>query len=449
MASRRTSSRWNRLAFADWLLLRTDQESFPMCLLCRVLKLNLLCVSALWCQSHDLGAQELRASEPVEMQAPPTVDDGFPVTWEDWSFRWAYRDIEGLVLTDVRYQNRQVLKYLGLAEIYVPYATGSPRPEDFSLGGFKGNPFPIQVGIDCYANGSVCQSFNRDGQLADGDTADMMMHEEETGFLYAGQRGRADGKVLVLWSMAHFPGPPGDTVNVDGYTYVIRWKFHNDGRIAVDVGSTGGLQHLNNSNNPARGHVVGKDDTGSSVFAPAHIHNFYFRVDLDVDGSENRVEEFNYVRDSADPMQARPTWTPLRNETGRLSNEETFRTWRVVNPKSLNAQGHPRSYQLVKRTAGAWRDGHSYWVLKGDFFATRYKPEEFPYSSTDSRRMLKALGSYVDGESLDRSDVLLWYRVSFAHQPRSEDWPAQPIVWCGFDLMPRDFLDHSPAQVVP
>lgn len=381
-------------------------------------------------------------------QPPPRVQDGYLMTWEDWSFRWDFRDIEGLVLHDVQFQGRKVLKYLGLAEIYVPYATGRPRPEDFALGGFRANPFPIQVGIDCYASGSVCQSYNRDGKPADGDTADLMIHEEDTGFMYAGQRGRADGKVLVLWSMAHFPGPPGDLVNQDGYTYVIRWNFHNDGRIGVQVGSTGGLQHLNISNERKRGFVVGNDEQGQRVFAPSHVHNFYFRIDLDIDGPSNRVEEFNYVQDTSDPLRSKATWTTMVKEAGRLSNEETFRTWRVANPKSLNAQGHRRSYQIVRKSGGSWRDGHQYWVLKGDLFATKYQAEEFPYSTSDDRRMLNALGTYLDEESIEMEDVVLWYRVCFAHHPRSEDWPAQPIVWHGFELMPRDFMDSSPAKAV-
>ena len=100
------------------------------------------------------------STNPRDLQDPPHLIGGHEVEWEGWKFEWQYREIEGLVLKDVYFQNRKVLKYLGLAEIYVPYATGSPRPVDFMLGGFKANPMPIDIESDCYATGK-CQALKR------------------------------------------------------------------------------------------------------------------------------------------------------------------------------------------------------------------------------------------------------------------------------------------------
>jgi Cu2+-containing amine oxidase len=62
--------------------------------------------------------------------------------------------------------------------------------------------------------------------------------------------------------------------------------------------------------------------------------------------------------------------------------------------------------------------------------------------------MLNALTSYLDEEPVTETDIVAWYRLSFVHQPRTEDWPDQPIVWHSFDLIPRDFLDESPLESV-
>jgi primary-amine oxidase len=273
-----------------------------------------------------------------------------------------------------------------------------------------------------------------------------MIHDEEIGFAYAGANGRAPGKVMVLWSMCHFPGP-GDGVTDDGYTYVIRWKFFNDGRLRAEVGATGGLQHLNISKDKRRGLYVGKANNGDKVFAPSHVHNFYFRVDLDIETAEgNTAQEINYVNDKKDSLKSQAVWENVDRERGRYHNGRTFRSWRVLNPNSLNAQGHPRSYQLLPSSSGSWRDGSRYDVLKPDILFTKYREQEFPYSSEDATRALPAIEKYMNKEKLIEQDIVAWYRVAFMHHPRSEDWPAQPIVWHGFDLIPRDFLDRSPLQ---
>ena len=176
--------------------------------------------------------------------------------------------------------------------------------------------------------------------------------------------------------------------------------------------------------------------------------SFYFRVDLDVDGAgSNVVQELNYVNDSATPMKSRAIWKKVDREVGAFTNPKTFRSWRVLNPKSLNAQGRPRSYHLMPSSGGSWRDGDSYRIFRPDIMFTKYQKTEFPYSSVDATPTLLALGNYLNKERIVEEDVVAWYRVAFMHLARSEDWPAQPIVWHGFDLIPRDFLDTSPLKV--
>jgi primary-amine oxidase len=52
----------------------------------------------------------------------------------------------------------------------------------------------------------------------------------------------------------------------------------------------------------------------------------------------------------------------------------------------------------------------------------------------------------VNGESVENVDVVTWYMLSVHHQPRTEDWSAMPVDWCGFKIQPRDFLDKSPVK---
>lgn len=140
---------------------------------------SLFALTALVCFSNEARSQD----EFQLAQDPPNPKAGQLIEWEGWSFRWQFRDIEGLMLGDVYFRGRKVLKAINLAEIYVPYAPGEPRPEDFSLGGFAANPMTLQIGRDCNTAGTSCQPLNRDGTPAKGPTADVMIHEEPIGFL--------------------------------------------------------------------------------------------------------------------------------------------------------------------------------------------------------------------------------------------------------------------------
>ena len=392
-----------------------------------------------------LGAAALLAlfSGHVESQKkepPPVARDGTKVTWEGWTFNWSLRRVEGLVLTDVYYRGRKVLKYAGIAELFTVYDQGDPRPVDLSQNGLGEPRAPIVPGLDC-SSGEWCKVFDAQGKETTKDSVPMvMMHEERTGPNYLGQFGRAPGKTLVLWSAGRFTG------GQDGYTFIVRWKFRDDGTLIPEVGASGVPQHLKTGDTSATGAFIGLNKGKEKVFAPSHVHNYLYRLDFDIDGEENTVEEFNWEKDKTDPRKARCTWTPILKETGRPCNPETFRSWRVVNHNSKNALGHPRSYQLLPGSTGIFRGHEQEKATHADLWVTLNKPNEMPRSAADARTALAALPKYADDESVDNKDVVLWYWLSSHHFPRSEDWMHQPMIWKSFELMPRDFLDGSPLK---
>ncbi len=373
----------------------------------------------------------------------PVGKDGSKVKWEGWSFNWSLRRVEGLVLTDVYYRGRKVLKYAGIAEILTAYDQGEPRPLDLSQNGLADPPLYLVPGVDC-SSGQWCKVFDAQGrEVVKGAVPRAMLHEERTGPNYLGQAGRAHGKTLVLWAAGRFAG------DVDGYTFLVRWKFRDDGTLIPEIGATGVPQHLGRGPTSPTGAFIGLGPKKEKVFAPSHAHCFLYRLDFDIDGEENTVEEFNWERERQPRVgKARCTWTPLLKETGRPCNPETFRSWRVVNNSSKNALGHPRSYHLLPGNTGIFRGLHdsSEKATHNDLWVTRYHAKEWPRSDADPRTAMEALPRYVNGESVENRDVVLWYWLSFHHFPRTEDWVHQPMIWKSFELMPRDFLDTSPLK---
>ncbi len=315
-------------------------------------------------------------------------------------------------------------------EIFVPYNKGDPRPEDFG-DGIGHRLVELFPGKDCIPGTSACQAFNLQGK--EEGKRYVMLHEESTGLSYIGPGGRAYGKMLTLWC----------TYNLGGYLYISRWCFKDDGCLMPQVGLTGPLQHVDTGDSSPYGSQVGKGKDGSKTFAPSHVHNMYFCLDFDIDGTKNTVEEFNYVQDKPGSLSGKHSWTPIVKETGRPGNAATFRSWRVVNKASKNALGLPRSYELIPGGNGIFRGGSDEAIAQAELWVTRYHADEYP---VQKQSLAVALPKYLNGESVENQDVVVWYAVHAHHIPRTEDWPGMPVEWVGFTLKPRDFLDSSPVR---
>lgn len=343
---------------------------------------------------------------------------------EDWTFNWKILPRQGVVLTEVTFHKMSVLKYAGIAEVFVPYNSGEPRPEDQRFHPFGQNMIPLVPGEDCLPGGT-CRAYAADGKLT-GDQPVVMIHEESESLNYLGGEGRGHAKMLVLWSAYAL----GD------YTYIIRWRFGEDGSIQPQVGLTGKLSHFG-------GDQTNSTEVGASERALGHVHNIFFCLDFDIDGQRNTVEEFNFTPTGIEREKAIAGWTPIKRETNRELKPEAFRSWRVVNNASRNRLGHPRSYELIPGGTGIYRGSTSEGFAHADLWITRFHESEVPGEPLLS----ECLASYLNNENVENEDVVLWYMLSVHHQPRTEDWSAMPIHWCGFELMPRDFLDGSPVKV--
>jgi primary-amine oxidase len=313
-----------------------------------------------------------------------------------------------------------------MAEIFVPYNRGEPRPHDFD-GGIGGRLIELFPGKDCAPAGGSCLAWNAKGK-AEGKRV-VMLHEEATGLSYLGNLGRAYGKSLVLWC----------AYDLSGYHYLSRWHFREDGCLTPEVGLTGPLQHTGKGESSAYGSLVGK----GKVFAPSHVHNIYYCLDFDVDGENNVVEEFNYEQDRPGSPSGKHRWTPLKKETARPASADNFRCWRVVNPASKNALGLPRSYELVPGGTGVYRGAAGEKFAQAELWVTRHHAKEHP---KDTRPLATALPAYLNGESVENTNVVLWYVLHLHHLPRTEDWPGMRVEWASFTLRPRDFLDASPVR---
>jgi primary-amine oxidase len=155
------------------------------------------------------------------------------------------------------------------------------------------------------------------------------------------------------------------------------------------------------------------------------------------------VEEFYRVSPAtSDGSTGVAGWVPLDTETYRAVDLASFRKWRVRDTAATNSHGLALSYELVPSPRdGTLRTTAAEGFMRGELWVTRAKPGE-RYVSTDQADLLS---SYVNGESVAGTDVVLWYAMHSYHEVRSEDRPVLPVEWMTFQVRPRDFFDADPA----
>jgi primary-amine oxidase len=389
------------------------------------------------------------------------IEDG-EVHWQKWRFRWALHPREGLVVYGVGYEDaggvRPVMYRGSLSEMLVPY--GDPSQgwyfrNSFDAGelGLGINATPLTPGVDCPQN---CSTF--DAVFASPDGQPMLLrravalYERDGGVVWKHDTEARHARDLVLTFVS----------TVGNYDYGFEWIFHQDGAIDVRVLLTGimAAKSVANGAHDPYSHLVGKN-----VAAPHHQHFFTFRLDMDVDGTANRVMEMN---SSAVPVgkenpfggafQMHETPFNTEREAQRSLNLASGRKWIVESTARRNGLGGPTGYALLPGENALPFAAPESWVrkrapfLEAHIFVTPYRAGE-TYAGGDYPNQSRGgdgLARWTkDNRGIANTDVVLWYTLGVTHNPRPEDWPVMPVHAAGFRLVPWGFFDRNPAMDLP
>jgi primary-amine oxidase len=78
-------------------------------------------------------------------------------------------------------------------------------------------------------------------------------------------------------------------------------------------------------------------------------------------------------------------------------------------------------------------------------FFTRYKDcEKQAARNTTANGCASDVSQFVNNESINSQDVVVWYKQSYHHLPRSEDSNRIATQWSSFQLLPRDWHARNP-----
>jgi primary-amine oxidase len=359
--------------------------------------------------------QPLLAQGGPPCSAPFAVDITF-TNGARWDFCWEERALEGIVLRMISFTppggpRRLVLYQASLAEVFIPYDDGAPRFHDLTGFGLGNSNMNNLTSAEC--PGGVLRQNRRKNVLC--------LQVSGRGYAYKSFAGQKQGQRLNLFS----------TSNVGNYFYIIGWQFNDNGVIQPSAQATGHL--YNDTSNAAYGWPL---SNGAARYSTSHVHNYYWRLDFDLNGSwGDRVEQFDFGGAGAalHPMIR----TTFANETKQQIAPTNLRFWRVYDPTTVNPENHPISYE-IETLAGHAHRGSEPWS-HNDIYVTNNNGSE--QLAADPARPTNNVNSFVNGQAIN--DVVLWVGVTFHHVPRDEDEDSMHPHWSGFNLIPRDWTAKS------
>jgi len=397
---------------------------------------------------------------------------GSTVSWDNWHFHIRTDQRVGPVVSLVTYddqgERRPVAYQISVSEMFVPYmdpaATWSWKAYmDVGEYGFGLLSSVLQRGSDCPAS-----ALYLDQVLPDDSGSPFVLEDSVCIFerplgsplwRHVGETIASVPAVELVVRMAPVVG---------NYDYMVDYVFSKAGDLDIRAGAAGidavkavaaqSLADLSAEEDTAHGNMIGNGLVGIN-----HDHFFSFRVDLDVDGIENRAVYDNVVTEQLSKGDTRRSiWRveeELIPEEGVLQKQMGSGYLRIVSNTKTNKLGYQTGYQLYPghnsmsvlseddalQERAAW-SAKPVWLTRYDS-KELYASGEYPNQNAD----VDGLEQWAaDEDSIENEDIVLWYTVGFRHITRAEDWPGMPTLWHSFRLRPFNFLDASPVMdVVP
>ncbi len=428
-------------------------------------------------EAYDPATSTRKPPKPVQIvspQGPNFTLAGSQVSWDKWNFHLRVDKRLGPVISRVRYvdgnEARQVAYQISTAEMFVPYMDPSQTWAyraymDIGEYGFGALSSPLKPGSDCPVDARFL-----DAVISDDHGKPLTL--KNVVCIFERDSGQPLWRHYEFFTESHESRPDVELVvrmapEVGNYDYLLDYAFNRSGEIEVRVGAYGiiatkGVAARN------MGDASAQEDTRyGTLVAPNlvgvnHDHFMSFRVDLDVDGPDNRLVADKYAKRklTGNPLR-RNLWQVERSAVGTEGALDAMHEpvgYRVESGSRRNGMGNPTSYQLMPghsdlsildpdepQQQRASFSGAGLWV-------TRYNPDETFAAGVypNQNRNVEGLPRFIaDRQSIADQDLVLWYTVGFRHQTRSEDWPVMPQLWHSFKLRPFNFFDRNPGLDVP
>ncbi len=373
-----------------------------------------------------LVASSLQA-RPTDETCPTgqALQSTFTSSGAGWEMCWQESATEGIVLTNVYFTaannvRRKVLGEASLSQIQTEYDDGTTLLNMTATAGLGGSNLQTLETDEC--SGQLLATGGR-------DVACLVQRPRGYNYKYSSGNKR-QGELLELFSASE----------LNGKNYIVRWQFYDNGSILPAIGLTGYLTV--SGENLDNGWEISADNT----IAMSFTDSYFWRLDFDIAGTySNDVVEEIVATPSADRTRKYRSVSTVNQEAGGALDYENKRFWRVRDQSATNGVSGHLSYELVILNYAHQGDGNGSdpW-MNSDVFFTKYNSCERQAVGNFAPSCGTSVDQFTNAENISASDIVVWYRQSYHHLARDEDYSRIGVRWSGYELLPRDWLPSNP-----
>ena len=333
-------------------------------------------------KSRELFSTLNRRGEPVPKhpQQPPTLvePDGPRYTiknrhieYMQWDFDIRMSTLSGPQIYDIRFNGERIVYEIGLQDVGVFYSGHDymQRMANYmdGLSALGSQAKPLIPGADCPETATFIGNSFIVGTTAGVGHMDRVwcVFEQNSGMplrrhmSYAAEEGSFYGgmldSALVVRSIITFAN----------YDYVFDYTFHQNGVLAIQALSTGYVTAFKKQSEHSNyGFEIHKD-----IIANLHHHMFNFKVDLDIQGTDNRYETLDLSLESVNNRYSdipNSKFWQIKMDTDLKRNElDAAYKLNFYTPKyHLFHNNRKRTENGVKRAYRFVRFYHFYFMVK-------------------------------------------------------------------------------------
>ena len=348
-----------------------------------------------------------------------------------WRLCWHIDDHSGLVLSDVFYGARsqpviRILDTASVAQLLFKYDEDTDPTHLVSESGLGGAHYKIPSADDCHSGVLLTHSDNH-------EVCFITRHRNLMTKVRGGDSHSRFEALLESWS------------KVGGSVFKQAWNLSEDGEITPSISYAGRLSRFTSD---ARFGVPVQEQLPLAATATILVN---WRLDFNINGTPDNdlVDEIEFIPGISNTATRAMQVTPLRQETARTVLRENFRGWRIsdeIYSSGTNTNITRIGYYLDPRTSGyAVNDKLTSWS-PFDFSVTKKNPCEYLASGNQSLYpdCDNDLSEYVNEESLDQKDPVVWFSVARHFVPDENDYPVINDLDISFTLVPFDWSAFSP-----